>query len=104
MPRQRPLHAKITTDRILEAFDIVTLAKMPRQRPLHASLTTDRILEAVESEMSGTENPGFCLKCGADADGCKPDARNYQCEECGSRSVFGAAELLLMLLSTVDTR
>lgn len=62
---------------------------------IHKSITADRIESAVESEMFGLENPGFCIACGADADGCEPDARNYKCEECGKREVFGAEELLL---------
>jgi hypothetical protein len=27
---------------------------------------------------------------------CEPDARNYKCEACGERRVFGAAELVFM--------
>ena len=64
---------------------------------MHHSLTVERLLEAAESEMFGCENPGFCTACGEDADGCEPDARNYRCECCGERKVFGAAELLLMV-------
>lgn len=64
---------------------------------MHKSITEDRIIQAVESEMFGLENPGFCIACGADADGCEPDARNYECEDCGERQVFGAEELLIMV-------
>ena len=39
---------------------------------------------------------GFCLECGAEAYGVEPDARNYECEECGAKKVFGAEEVLLM--------
>ena len=45
--------------------------------------------------MFGTANPGFCRACGAEADCCEPDARNYTCEICGEAEVFGAEELLL---------
>lgn len=62
---------------------------------MHESLTVDRIMEAAESQMFGMENPGFCIACGSDADGCEPDARGYECEECGKRAVYGAQELLL---------
>lgn len=55
----------------------------------------DTLLAAVESEAFGLENPGFCLSCGAERDGCEPDAREYPCDECGKRAVFGAAEVLL---------
>jgi hypothetical protein len=39
---------------------------------------------------------GFCRGCGAEHDGCEPDARNYPCEECGANAVFGLEELLMM--------
>ena len=63
----------------------------------HPSLTFERVEDAVEREMFDLDNPGFCLICGAEADGCEPDARNYQCATCGAHQVFGAAELLLMM-------
>lgn len=64
---------------------------------MHNSITIDRVLEAAEAEMFGTENPGFCLACGADHSACEPDARNYECEECGEWMVFGAAEVALYI-------
>lgn len=39
---------------------------------------------------------GFCINCGAERDCCEPDARNYECEDCGENQVFGAEELLMM--------
>lgn len=50
---------------------------------LHPSLTEDVIVEAVERGMTGLDSPGFCIACGAEADGCEPDARRYKCESCG---------------------
>lgn len=38
---------------------------------------------------------GFCKGCGAEAYGVEPDARNYECDECGERKVFGAEELIM---------
>lgn len=38
---------------------------------------------------------GICFSCGAEADCCEPDARNYVCETCNEHSVFGASETLL---------
>ena len=58
-------------------------------------LDENEILDAVKRQMFGLDNPGFCKACGADADGCEPDARNYPCEECGENQVFGAEELLI---------
>ncbi len=60
-------------------------------------ISADRIMEAAEASMFGLENPGFCTACGADHDECEPDARNYECYECGKKAVFGAAELALYL-------
>ena len=59
-------------------------------------LTLDRILESCERSETTLDNPGFCVKCGADADGVEPDACKYECEICGENSVYGAMELLVM--------
>lgn len=56
-----------------------------------AKITTDRIIEAVEAD----DCLGFCTACGAEAYGVEPDARRYECEECGELAVYGAEELLL---------
>jgi hypothetical protein len=64
---------------------------------LHPSITVDRILEACERAMTSLDNPGFCLACGEEAEGCEPDARRYACDICGERQIYGAEELLLML-------
>lgn len=39
---------------------------------------------------------GVCLACGEVAEGVEPDAREYECESCGERKVFGLEEALLM--------
>lgn len=62
---------------------------------IHESLTEDVILEAVKAGMFGLENPGFCIACGAERDGCEPDARKYPCEECGRDEVYGAEEIMI---------
>ena len=63
----------------------------------HPSITVARILDAVERHNTTLDDPGFCLACGADADGVEPDARNYSCEACGEQRVYGAEELLLRI-------
>jgi DNA-directed RNA polymerase subunit RPC12/RpoP len=55
-------------------------------------LDLDTLLEAAQ----GDEYLGYCLACGAEHYGVEPDARRYECEECGQRKVFGAEEILLM--------
>lgn len=43
-----------------------------------------------------TENGGgLCRNCGEESSGVEPDARGYECDACGSRSVYGAEECLL---------
>jgi hypothetical protein len=64
---------------------------------IHSSLTVDVICEAAERQMRDLDNPGFCIRCGAEHDGCEPDARKYPCEDCGANAVYGAEELLLMV-------
>ena len=59
-------------------------------------VSPEQIMAAVERQMHDLDNPGFCIACGAEADGCEPDARNYKCESCGERQVFAAEELLVM--------
>lgn len=61
---------------------------------MHTSLTIKRITAAVKRQMFGTDNPGFCTKCGHEQDGCEPDARGYICEACGADKVYGAQELM----------
>lgn len=46
---------------------------------------------------------GWCRSCKAFThDSAEPDARNYECPECGKREVFGAEEALLMGLITFN--
>jgi hypothetical protein len=65
---------------------------------MHSSVTPERVTEAVERARLSLDNPGFCIRCGADAEGVEPDARKYECESCGEFGVFGAEELLIRLI------
>ena len=49
----------------------------------------------------GLENPGRCVFCGDEAYGVEPDAREYVCESCGERGVYGLEELLMMDLINI---
>lgn len=64
---------------------------------IHSSITIPRVTELVMEGMYSLYNPGICLSCGGDSDGCEPDARNYECTACGEFEVYGAEEILLML-------
>ena len=55
-------------------------------------------LEEIEEAMESYT--GFCIECGAERDCCEPDAREYQCEDCGKNKVYGAEELLIMGLDS----
>ena len=65
----------------------------------HKSITLKRLEEAVQRNLTTLDNPGFCIKCGEEADGCEPDARKYECESCGEPAVYGAEDLLLVFTS-----
>ena len=52
---------------------------------IHPSVTADRIGEAVERELTSLDNPGFCLACGAEAEGCEPDASSMCVKAAASR-------------------
>ena len=64
---------------------------------IHKSITLDRIMESVERRNSSLDNPGFCIACGVEAESVEPDAREYECECCGERAVYGDEELLIMV-------
>lgn len=54
------------------------------------TFTLEEIEEAMEDQC------GFCTECGAERSMCEPDAREYQCDECGAMAVYGAEELVMM--------
>lgn len=53
-------------------------------------LTTSEYMDSAESYI------GYCVACGEERHQCEPDARNYPCEGCGKKEVFGTEELLIM--------
>ena len=61
---------------------------------MHPSITAERVHDACRARMTTLANPGFCVACGAEAEGVEPDAREYECEACGELAVYGADELL----------
>lgn len=44
---------------------------------------------------------GICLSCGNVQEGCEPDAREYECQDCGEPEVYGLEEALMMGRVTV---
>lgn len=63
----------------------------------HPSITPNRVMEAVTRRRVSLDNPGFCIACGHEQDGCEGDARKYKCESCGEMEVYGDEELLIEL-------
>lgn len=61
----------------------------------HKSLTDEVVLGAQKRRETTLDNPGFCLVCGIEAEGCEPDAHNYEYESCGAKQVFGVEELVM---------
>jgi hypothetical protein len=58
------------------------------------TFTIDQLDEADENQ------EGFCISCGEVHECCEPDAAEYECDVCGEKLVFGAAEIALMGLIT----
>lgn len=59
-------------------------------RPVVFRMTED------DYHMHNNSSDGGCLACGAITDGgCEPDARNYPCDACGAKQVFGIEELMI---------
>ena len=53
---------------------------------------TEQEYRALDEEYSG-----LCIRCGAETcGGTEPDARQYSCESCEEKAVYGIQELLVM--------
>ena len=69
-----------------------TVSATPRTKPfVHAEVTFEEIQAATVEDAS----PGFCIGCGMRTDGVEPDAAQYNCEDCGGNTVYGAEELVV---------
>ena len=54
-------------------------------------------LSVAEFEAACDSYDGFCIDCKEITNsGVEPDARRYECEACGERTVYGMEEALLM--------
>lgn len=79
------------TAKLTFKFENRRLKKMAKSNS-RSKVTLDQIMAAVEED----DSIGFCLACGSEVYGVEPDAREYECEGCGARKVYGAEELLIM--------
>lgn len=71
---------------------------MPRLM-LHESITIERVTKTLDEAEEYGDHPGFCTGCGDYNEGVDPDGRECECETCGELLVYGAQELLLMMVA-----
>ena len=64
---------------------------------IHKSITLDRIMAACHQRSVFLDNPGLCLACGQDQEGCDPDTEGATCESCGEDQVAGPEMCLMMI-------
>ena len=50
----------------------------------------------IRENMFGLGYKGICLSCGDVRGECEPDARKYECWNCGEYNVYGLEEALMM--------
>lgn len=65
---------------------------------MHKNITLERITNLMEESRFGMSDEGICIACGEDAYGVEPDAARYECEVCGEKKVFGAENLIFMVM------
>lgn len=58
--------------------------------------TTYYVFSIEELTEADSNSTGFCIACGEESDTVEPDAEMYECDCCGKRRVYGAAQLMLM--------
>jgi hypothetical protein len=56
----------------------------------------ERMFTLEQIQSADMDYNGFCLACGHEQGCCEPDAREYECEVCGEKQVYGASELVFM--------
>ena len=71
---------------------------------VHEAITDELLIDACRRAMTTNENPGFCNACGEEAESVEPDAKNFQCEHCEEKAVFGIEELVYIVASKHETR
>lgn len=65
---------------------------------MHPNVTLEKLMEMGQRRNTSLDNPGICLTCGEEQEGCEPDARKYKCEHCGDNNVYGEDDLIMMML------
>lgn len=65
-----------------------------RQDHVIPDLDIDTLTDAIQQD----DGIGFCVHCGAETSGVEPDAREYKCDNCDELGVYGAEELLIMVV------
>ena len=52
-------------------------------------------IKTVMNACEEDDDLGFCVACGEEHSGIEPDARNYECTNCGKMEVFGAEQIII---------
>jgi hypothetical protein len=60
-------------------------------------------MTADQFQENDDEMNGYCTTCKevVNHGGCEPDAREYECDQCGNRTVYGVSEALIMGVLTI---
>ncbi len=59
------------------------------------SVDQEQVMDAVLRD----DGTGICAACGSEQGCTEPDAERITCEDCGQPSVYGAEQLLLMVVA-----
>ena len=74
-------------------------AKGPPVKTSYLKLPPGLSIETVIAAEIEDRGCGFCMECGEERDGfTEPDACNYPCGYCETDTVFGAQEIMLMVM------
>jgi DNA-directed RNA polymerase subunit M/transcription elongation factor TFIIS len=78
-----------------EAFEVRKCEHCAAEGRKAAMKRKNRIVKRATQIVEDDEYLGICLKCESEQMA-EPDAREYKCESCGERKVYGASEILFM--------
>jgi len=78
----------------------VTDALGPPEKKRYFKLPPGLRITTVMNAVTDDRGAGFCMECGEERDGfTEPDACNYPCGYCETNTVFGAEEVIIMVVA-----
>lgn len=66
---------------------------------MHRTITAKRVTAAVKRGERTLSSPGFCTACGVSQRNVEPDVEDRECTACHEPAVYGAEQLLFMLIA-----